>query len=320
MKTIKLKILMAVMVAGEMAGTRLAGDPIAYVDLTTVSTNGAGHVITGDSLPTAFGKLNSDLSYIQGALSNLALIPGQINSTMAQSNAWLSLRIRTNELAIAQLQAAVTALTNLVGQLGAAATNGYLAMGLALTNQLNTLGDSVTNGYLAMGQDTTNNAYWLGVNLTNALNLLGTDATNNWNQLGQDTTNNCNQLGISVTNGYLAMGLDLTNNWNQLGLDTTNNWNSLGLNVTNLICALGSDSTNNMNQLGLDTTNNAYWLGGNLTNLVMATGLDLTNLINGIVLTGSSGSDTVYRIFSPDGALWYLHVDDTGVMTATGAP
>ena len=270
-----------------MAGTRLAGDPITYVDTTTVSTNGAGHVITGDSLPTAFGKLNSDLAYIQGALSNLALIPTQINASMAASNAWLSLRVHTNELTIAQLQAAVTALTNLVVQYGLSITNGYLAMGLDLTNDLNALGVATTN---------------------------------NWNQLGLDTTNNANFLGEDVTNGYLAMGVDLTNSWNQLGLDTTNNANQLGMNVTNGYLAMGVDATNNWNQLGLDTTNNANTLGINVTNLVMATGLDLTNLINGIVIPGSGGSDTVFRIFSPDGALWYLHVDDTGTMSATGSP
>lgn len=285
MKTIKYMIV--VITAGWLAGTRMAGNPITYVDLTTVSTNGAGHVITGDSLPSAFGKLNSDMAYIQGALSNLALIPTQINSTMAQSNAWLSLRIHTNELTITQLQASVAALTNLVVQYGL----------------------SITNGYIAMGLDLTNNLY-----------RMGTDTTNNWNQLGLDTTNNANFLGLDVTNGYLAMGLDLTNNWNQLGLDTTNNWNSLGLNVTNLIYAMGTDTTNNWNQLGLDTTNNANTLGINVTNLVMATGLDLTNLLNGIVIPGSGGSDTVYRIFSPDGALWFLHVDDTGTMSVTGSP
>ena len=235
--------MIAVMTAGWLAGTRMAGDPITYVDTTTVSTNGAGHVITGDSLPSAFGKLNSDMAYIQGALSNLALIPTQINSTMAQSNAWLSLRIHNNELTIAQLQASVAALTNLVVQYGL----------------------SITNGYLAMGLDLTNNLY-----------RMGTDTTNNWNQLGLDTTNNANFLGLDVTNGYLAMGVD-----------TTNNANTLGINVTNL---------------------------------VMATGLDLTNLLNGIVNPGSSGSDTVYRIFSPDGALWFLHVDDTGTMSVTGSP
>ena len=256
--------MIVVITAGWLAGTRMAGDPITYVDLMTVRTNGAGHVITGDSLPAAFGKLNSDLAYIENSLSNLALIPTQINTSMAASNAWLSLRIHTNELTITQLQASVAALTNLVVEYGLAITNGYFAMGLDLTNNLNGLGQNVTNGYLAMGQDTTNN----------------------WNQLGLDTTNNENWLGINVTNGYLAMGFDTTNNWNQLGLDTTNNANTLGINVTNL---------------------------------VMATGLDLTNLINGIVIPGSGGDDTVYRIFSPDGALWYIHVDDTGGMSATGS-
>ena len=155
MKTIK--TIMALVMAGCVAGTPPANAVMTYVDLTTVSTNGAGHVITGDSLPSAFGKLNSDLAYIQGALSNLALIPTQINTSMAASNAWLSLRIHTNELTIAQLQASVAALTNLVVQYGLAITNGYFAMGLDLTNNLNGLGQNVTNGYLAMGFDTTNN-------------------------------------------------------------------------------------------------------------------------------------------------------------------
>lgn len=307
MKTIKLMIVM--MTAGWLAGTRMAGDPITYVDLTTVSTNGAGHVITGDSLPSAFGKLNSDMAFIQGALSNLALIPTQINSTMAQSNAWLSLRIHNNELTIAQLQAAVAALTNLVVQYGLSITNGYIAMGLDLTNNLYRMGTDTTNNWNQLGLDTTNNANFLGLDVTNGYLAMGLDLTNNWNQLGLDTTNNANQLGINVTNGYLAMGVD-----------TTNNWNSLGLNVTNLIYAMGTDTTNNWNQLGLDTTNNANTLGINVTNLVMATGLDLTNLLNGIVIPGSGGSDTVYRIFSPDGALFFLHVDDTGTMSVTGSP
>jgi hypothetical protein len=183
----------------------------------------------------------------------------------------------------------------------------------------------------------------LSVSHTNATSGAGTITVSGWFTNATYTITN----PVAVTTGdYLSTAFGkANNNWAFLQAEiVTNilNWSTMqaqftatnalitaeihrvetnGLAIaTNLFYQAGLDATNYADQIGLNASNITITASADLTNLVMATGLDLTNRLTDIKLPGSSGSETVLKVESPDGTPWYLHVDNSGTLTVTGSP
>lgn len=150
---------------------------------------------------------------------------------------------------------------------------------------------------------------------TNLFGLFASES-NRLNATGLDLTNQITTLRGNVN----AATVNLTNALAQLGSDTTNNWNALGTDMTNAFVQFGNDTTNNFVQLGNDFTNRVDSVGLDLTNRVDSVGLDLTNRVEEIRSAGTGGSETVLKLQSPDGATWYLHVDNSGTLLPTTSP
>lgn len=190
-------------------------------DAPYTATNPASIQI-GDSLPTAFGEINSSFNYVSNELIILLQAPYQYN----------------------------TNLVNLISILGTAATNNDLSLGASATNfTLTTITNVVNNASNVLSWL----AYTIGGNVTNLALQVGGDGTNNLNsasnilsdlayQIGTDTTNNLLGESNFLSAYTFQVGNDATNLIYQVGTDITNNVATLGGNVTNAINAIWNNT------------------------------------------------------------------------------